>query len=398
MVELAVAKAATVATSKALAASLRRALGADGGVAVESTIALCIDFSCGKKRAVAKGKSLGKRLNAVAARRRRLTMVAKVCKGTGGINKLVRGGIAPAALYGACVTGLSDAQLLRLRRTAAAGTVPRAQGRSLDVALQLSGLDLVARATGAQMVRWAKEVWNATGCLDKRALSIPVIRDAWNSVAQIPPTTWAPIADPMGAAMLSGQRLGWTMTQPFEWRTDEGYTLLLGQDAPALVQWHVEQSAQRLVERRVADKCATVELAGRRANLGFIRHLLHSKAKNAMSDDDKCALRVVAANGWWPRQRQADAGYPVDPYCEKCGAGFPDTVHHRAWCCQWAEAVEKRREIATLELILEAQLNPESPMFTRGIRPHPADCDKVVASQQCTSFWRNGEVELDRQA
>ena len=155
----------------------------------------------------------------------------------------------------------------------------------------------------------------------------------------------------MGAAMMSGHRLGWTMTQPFEWRTDEGIILMLGQDAPALVEWHVVQSAQRLVERRVAAKCATEELQGRRANLGFIRHLLQSKAKNAMSALDKCALRVVSANGLWPKQRQAEAGYPVDPVCDKCDAGAPDTVHHRAWCCPWREAATRRSEIASPELI-----------------------------------------------
>ena len=34
-------------------------------------------------------------------------------------------------------------------------------------------------------------------------------------------------------------------------------------------------------------------------------------------------------------------------------------------------------------------------MFTRGIRPHPADHDKVVAQKQQTTFWRNGEKVAD---
>jgi len=190
--------------------------------------------------------------------------------------------------------------------------------------------------------------------------------------------------------MLSGQRLGWVMVAPFEWKTDEGIILKLGQDSPALVEWHVVQSAQRLVERRVAAKCATEELQGRRANLGFVRQMLSSKAKNAMSAVDKCALRVVAADGLWPKQRQADAGYPVDPVCDKCDAGVPDTVHHRAWCCQWNEAVARRGEIASAELIQAAQEEPDSAMYTRGIRPHPGDLDKVVAQKQQTAFWRDG--------
>ena len=141
---------------------------------------------------------------------------------------------------------------------------------------------------------------------------------------------------------------------------------------------------------------ATEELRGRRANLGFIRRLLLSKAKDAMSTADKCALKVVAANGFWPRQRQADAGYPVDPLCEKCDAMVPDTIHHRTWCCQWHEAVTRRMEIASPELVKEAQSQPESAYFTRGIRPHPADVDNVVAQKQQANFWRDGEAVDNR--
>ena len=171
--------------------------------------------------------------------------------------------------------------------------MPRAQGRSLDVALAHSGLDMIAKASGASLARWAKEVWRTTLRLDKRALDIRTLREAWDSVARDPPATWANVADPIGAAMLSGQRLGWTMGEPFTWKTEEGIILKLGQDSPALVEWHVAQSAQRLVERRVAAKCGTEELQGRRANLGFVTQMLNSKAKGAMSAADKCAFHVV---------------------------------------------------------------------------------------------------------
>ena len=71
-------------------------------------------------------------------------MLAQASRGRAA--KLVPTGIAPAALYGACVTGISDAQLLDLRRTAATTIAPRAQGRSLDVALLLGDVDLTAKS------------------------------------------------------------------------------------------------------------------------------------------------------------------------------------------------------------------------------------------------------------
>jgi len=199
MADLAVAKAAVVASNRVLASKLRRSLGEDGGVEVACTPALGIDFSCGRKRAAAKGKTLGKRLATVAARRRRMADISKASKGSKQAHKLVQAGTAPAALYGACVTGLSDTQLYRLRVTASAGTAPRAQGRSLDVTLQLSGLDMPAKASGAPIVRWAQEVWSATGRRDKRALDVRVLREAWTSIAENTPIVWAQVADPIGA-------------------------------------------------------------------------------------------------------------------------------------------------------------------------------------------------------
>ena len=124
------------------------------------------------------------------------------------------------------------------------------------------------------------------------------------------------------------------MDSPFMWTTDESFVLHLAEDAPASVEWHVMQSAVRLVERRVATRTGDPDLEGKRANLQFVRRMLTSTREKAMCADDKCMPRTIAANGLWPRKRQADAGYPVDPLCEKCGAGVPDTVHHRAWCCQ----------------------------------------------------------------
>ena len=81
--------------------------------------------------------------------------------------KIVKSGFLPTALYGALVTGVSDAFLLNLRRSASAAATPRAAGRSLDVALGLSALEVTGKATAPPLVRWAAEVWNATGGFDR---------------------------------------------------------------------------------------------------------------------------------------------------------------------------------------------------------------------------------------
>ena len=75
-----------------------------------------------------------------------------------------------------------------------------------------------------------------------------------------------------------------------------------------LVSWRVEQSARRLVERRVANRSNDPQLQGRRANLSLVRRMLNSRAADVMTAADKCTLRQVQANTIWPKQRQADAG------------------------------------------------------------------------------------------
>jgi hypothetical protein len=154
---LAEAKAAVVASSGALAGAIRRRLGKDGGTDKETTVALGIDFASGRK--TRRGGRLGRlarRVREVAGRRVRIRQLAKAARGGRLIQKIIKSGVVPTALYGAAVTGVPDDMLLNLRRTAAAAAVPRAQGRSLDVALRLSGLEVTAAATAPPLVRWAQ--------------------------------------------------------------------------------------------------------------------------------------------------------------------------------------------------------------------------------------------------
>eukprot|EP00973_Karenia_brevis_P068606 9541115-Karenia_brevis.AAC.1 len=142
---------------------------------------------------------------------------------------------------------------------------------------------MTGKATAAPLVRWAAEVWNTTGGWDKRRLAIQELRDTWHDItnSSARPDTWKQVRGPVGAALMSAQRIGWSLQSPFEWTTDSGYKLHLAQEAPALIEWHVHRSAQRMIERRVAMQTRDPELEGRRANLTFIKRLLQSKSQQA---------------------------------------------------------------------------------------------------------------------
>ena len=87
------------------------------------------------------------RVALVERRKHRLKVITKF--GGRQARKLAAQGVAPAALYGAPVTGVPCDLLMRVRRTAACATPPYAQGRSLDLALNLAGIDPAPNATGA---------------------------------------------------------------------------------------------------------------------------------------------------------------------------------------------------------------------------------------------------------
>ena len=216
--ELADHKAAVVASSHKTASRIRRALGKSGGLAVDSTSALGIDFSAGRK-AGTRHPVQRKRFATVAARRGRIRILAR--RGKAKARKVVTAGAVPSALYGAPVTGVCDSLLLSLRRTAASAATPVAQGRSLDVTLALNQLEVTGHATAAPMVRYAQEVWQATSPWTTRAFDIRLLRQMWEDAKPGDVSSWRNAKGPLAAAALSGKRIGWDCSDPFIWITDQ---------------------------------------------------------------------------------------------------------------------------------------------------------------------------------
>lgn len=91
----------------------------------------------------------------MAKRRKRLKIITRY--GSKQVQKLIKQGARPATMY-----GVAEELLTQVRRTAACGTPPFANGRSLDITLQVANLDPGPDATGAPLIRWAKEIWQAT--------------------------------------------------------------------------------------------------------------------------------------------------------------------------------------------------------------------------------------------
>ena len=322
-------------------------------------------------------------------------------------------GVLPAIDYGVEVTGFDDRELLIVQRIGAAATSAGQSGRSLTANRLIHG-DPTWKAMCAPAVRWQKEVWRAsfmpddtTAGPDGRRAGRAIIpsndlRDYWAAATNtqhlwysadgVP--AWSETRGPIGATVLSLERLGWQAVEWDRWVDDEGHEHVLSGYSPKLFRSMMYQSTQRDAQRTLAKAVAQLaetenedvcnkrllveqailrlELSGgecsndpladtnfllgeldrldgvhdrqaggyglissvkgaARACVDFIRQFMRSKSKRA---EEKNALAAVATNAVWTRQRLYDAGYDTDDtLCERCGVEA-DTLHHRLWRCQ----------------------------------------------------------------
>ena len=155
--------AAVVASSPALLARLRRALGPLAGEEAQAAVWLGVDHSAGKRRShkrvapMRRARMAAGRRRAAKLRRHRAVAGARVLK-------VVKGGLLPALTYDAPVHGVSTSELRRLRATEHAATAPRCAKTLLIVKCLLHG-DLAGEAALGPALTWHRMVWEAAGGL-----------------------------------------------------------------------------------------------------------------------------------------------------------------------------------------------------------------------------------------
>ena len=96
---------------------------------------------------------------------------------------VTRQGALPAALYGATVDGLDDVSIRAVTSAIVATLRPRARGRSVKAAMVLAGVDVLAEASVLPLVRWARELWDATAVAPTRAIPPAMMVAAWLTAA-----------------------------------------------------------------------------------------------------------------------------------------------------------------------------------------------------------------------
>ena len=174
--EMAEEKSVVVASDPKLARQVCRDLQLPESAATAAAVFWGGEVSMGKRRRLWASKA-GRRFR-LRQMEARLPRVRAFRAAAGSATaRLARTGLVPAAAHAVEIFGLSDRELLRAQRIAAAAQTPSAQGRSLT-ALRFVKEDPSEKAAIAPLLRWARECWEAV-CGSPRAITLPQLRALW---------------------------------------------------------------------------------------------------------------------------------------------------------------------------------------------------------------------------
>ncbi len=360
----------------------RRVKRKDKGAA--AVVNLGIDYAAGQtRRAQGVRTKRAKRLRRLGLKTAKLQRIRAIA---GRRTPLIfMAGPLPEAVYGAAVNGLSDKEVLAIRRNAAQAFTPRARGRSLSKLLLLEGVP-TWRAEVEVALEYAQQVWQAslvdprTPCED--VLTLPQISQLWHSVrtTDILPgggqrRDWSAVRGPIGAMWLSLHRIGWSMRNPFVMTRHDGEEIVLTTTSPAMLALLLKQAVQRTVQVQVGGKLAASDprFVGRRAAAEHITAQLKSDRK--LSAKDRACYKSVVCGAIMTNSRAAASGYIVEDVCPLCGERG-DTILHRTWRCQHRDVCAARDAVVPRWLrdeFARADDVENNVFWTTGLIPHPAE-------------------------
>ncbi len=432
--EIELAKAAVVSSSAGAAAAIVKKLKEYAGTATQrrATVSLGCDFAPGRTRR--SQAAAGRRIRRFAALRRRgrkLAGIRKAVQGGKRARRLFTTGLLAAATHDAAVNGISDAEVMALRRTAALACSPRARGRSLALVTLMHGIP-TWRAEVEVVLQYSRQVWTAAALgankSPKGDYNLAQIAELWRGVDKEgiftdergegrrcrrgPPDRhggtrgadgssghapqgqrgdktrrraeatwctdgrrreWGRTRGPIGAVLLTLHRIGWSMSGPFTLVDDWGEEVILTKVTPSLLASMLREATARSLERYVGRKMALddVTFDGRRACTEHIRKQLASDRK--LTPQGKGAYMSVLCGAVMTYHKAAQGGYLVEDRCPLCGQKG-DTIWHRVWECCHPQVADARRAAVPAWLIDEVARRPREHIFwTSGLLPHPGD-------------------------
>ncbi len=186
--EIELSKAAVVASDQRTANGIAQKLGVYAGPARQRVAAVNLgcDYAPGRRRTAHRlSGRRSRRYAALAKRARKLSGVRKALGSAKRARRLFTTGLLPAAIPDAAVHGVSDREVLVLRRTAALACSPRARGRSLAMVTLLHDVP-TWRAETEVVLQYSRQIWEAASRGHRAAtnggFSLTKIARLWRAV------------------------------------------------------------------------------------------------------------------------------------------------------------------------------------------------------------------------
>ena len=360
-------KGALIASNKRVGLKIQRILGeALAGPLVASAPNLGVDDTVGRPIRV-KGRNAKAKAREAKAYRR-CARVGKLARTVGRkARNLWCSGVLPAATYGVELAGISDSELLALRRSFASTLKPSAGDRSLSILLLLER-DPTWVAQVAPICRWHKELWHAHLSSHPSVLSFRDLRSSWEWVFSKESPSWRCVSGPISAMRKSLERISWQMKDFATLIDDRGIDIPLLCLSPAVVRKLLMEAAFRVLEWSVGSK---LRLPGR-ACFDVVHEALASKRYSPL---EKGTIRAWSCGAVWTRVYARSKGYEFPEECELCGQAS-DTMFHRLWMCPCLDS--QRREAVGDEVVDEvvefvSHGKHRLALATRGCLAHPGD-------------------------
>ena len=269
----------------------------------------------------------------------------------GNTQQIARAVGPPSTLYTVDCFGISNAALQQVRSSVAASASTDTAGKNPDAVLyaidgQFGTLDPAFDAHALPIKQWAQGVWDATYSHEDLMQAISLARIKIDRAKGSP---WSVVTGPAAALLLTLDRIGWKLLNPFCATDHRGQRWHFGKDPPAAITKAVHHSvrAWRLRRLMVAfpalepshfDVCTTSDDAPSiMVDFGFaLKTLFKGKPAKAYARWlSSWAPYLVSAlsGGQWTQTRKAKiAKWMIsDSNCQLCKKQ-PGTAMHRFTC------------------------------------------------------------------
>ncbi len=351
---------------------------------------LGIDFTCGKRaRPQVRASRVQKMLKRMPFFRRLRAAGARTAH-------LARTGINPALLYGVKVGGVSNSELMRMRRMVRSSFQLATAGRSLtlDLVLEGRGTDPAEKAICDPIVSWCVALWDSWL---PRGVLLRTLGEAISRV-QDHKSPWSVVRGPASALVATLSTIGWKCNNAFQWLTHRGVINVV-ETPPRAVQQLAKEAVERWQWLQVQRSEPALVDIGPTAVIEPLVKLLHGKmAWAGWTALRRGNLKSVVVRGQWPQCRLFEVGLADTDACQLCGA--TGTMWHRLYDCPALHM--HRQQYGHDRLVASAWRWPDMPLWTRcllgdpsWLHPEPLTGEMTVWEKQPVGSILEGECYGD---